>query len=223
VGHADETGRRLGPLAAWLGVFCNEHITGYTIQTSRGYAVVLEILGRQFAGVLGNACFVAYGAAALAEWLQQKCGTHLLHELRELSESKRGRACTFAEALTALLRDALVLKAGATDRRRGAYEAATEELEERLDRLLDERRQWRAANNARSAARLRKHRPDVLRFLYWEELDATNHRAERQLRPRVVTRKTGAVSARTAGQTRRPSWAGSWRPAGSKRSAAGII
>jgi len=53
----------------------------------------------------------------------------------------------------ALLRDALLVKAEATDLRSAAYEAATAELEERLDRLLDAKRQFRDADNARLAAR----------------------------------------------------------------------
>jgi len=48
------------------------------------------------------------------------------------------------------------------------------------------------------AARLRKHREDLLRFLYWEDLEATNNLAERQLRPGVLTRKTGGCN-RTQG------------------------
>ncbi len=46
---------------------------------------------------------------------------------------------------------------------------------------------------------LRQHRPDILRFLYWAELDATNNLAERQLRPAVITRKTGGCNRSTSG------------------------
>src|SRR5207247_4563985 len=82
-------------------------------------------------------------------------------------------------------------KGGGPDLRAAEYEAAAAALEERLDRLLDARRHLRDADNVRLARRLRKHRPDILRFLYWEEVDATNNLAERQLRPAVITRKTG--------------------------------
>jgi hypothetical protein len=44
------------------------------------------------------------------------------------------------------------------------------------------------------AKRLRKHRNHVLRFLYVDELDATNNLAERQLRPAVITRKTNGCN-----------------------------
>jgi hypothetical protein len=59
-----------------------------------------------------------------------------------------------------------------------------------LDELIARRRGRRDPDQARLAARLRKHRPDILRFLYWEEVEATNNRAERGLRPAVPLRKT---------------------------------
>ena len=68
--------------------------------------------------------FCADDAAALADWLQQKCVAHLLRNLHEVLERKQGRARQFAQAVMAVLRDALALKAGATDLRTAAYETA---------------------------------------------------------------------------------------------------
>ncbi len=189
--HVDETGWRIGCLSAWLWVFANTQITVYTIAARRGHEVILDILGRQFAGVLVADCFQAYDAAALAGWLQQKCVAHLLRNLREIEEQKTGRAGQFARAVMAVLQAALTLKAGATDIRSPDYEAAAFALEAQLDRLIEERREFRDPDNARMAARLRFQREHILRFLYWDEVDATNNLAERQLRPNVVTRKTG--------------------------------
>ncbi len=50
--HVDETGWRIGTLSAWLWVFCGQGVTVYTIRTSRGHEVVLDILGREFRGHL---------------------------------------------------------------------------------------------------------------------------------------------------------------------------
>ena len=55
-------------------------------------------------------------------------------------------------------------------------------------------RRLKDGDNARFARRLRKHRSHVLRFLYVEELDATNNLAERRLRPAVITRKTNGCN-----------------------------
>jgi transposase len=197
--HVDETGWRIGGLAAWLWVFTTQHLTVYTIDPRRGHEVVLNILGREFAGVLVVDCFLAYDAAALSTWLHQKCVAHLLRELRELATTKHGAVQAWALELMALLRDALALKAGAADLRAPAYEAAATQLEERLDRLIAGAVRSRDADRARLGRRLAKHRVEILRFLYLEELEATNNRAERQLRPAVVTRKTGGCNRTESG------------------------
>lgn len=62
--HADETGWRIGTLSAWLWVFTNQEITVYAIRPSRGHEVVLDILGREFKGVLVSDCFLAYDATS---------------------------------------------------------------------------------------------------------------------------------------------------------------
>lgn len=197
--HVDETGWRIGGLAAWLWVFTNQHLTVYTIEQSRGHEVVVNILGREFAGVLVADCFRAYDAAALSAWLHQKCVAHLLRDLHELATTKRGAVQQWAVELMSLLRDALALKAGSGDVRAPAYEAAATALEERLDRLIAGARRSRDADRARLGRRLDKHRVEILRFLYWDELDATNNAAERQLRPAVVTRKTGGCNRTASG------------------------
>jgi len=188
--HADETGWRIGTLSAWLWVFTNQETTVYTIRRSRGHEVVLDILGAEFAGILNTDCFLAYDAKALNDWLKQKCVGHLLRNLSEIEVSKTRGAVRFARNVTRLLRDALQLKAGKADLPPATFVERAAALEERLDQLCHERRRFTDPDNARFAKRLRKHREHLLRFLYVDELDATNNLAERQLRPAVITRKT---------------------------------
>jgi hypothetical protein len=57
------------------------------IRTSRGHEVVLNILGKEFKGILASDCFLAYDAKALEEWLEQKCVGHLLNDLSEIEAS----------------------------------------------------------------------------------------------------------------------------------------
>jgi len=188
--HADETGWRIGTLSAWLWVFTNQETTVYTIRRSRGHEVVLDILGAEFAGILNTDCFLAYDAKALNDWLKQKCVGHLLRNLSEIEASKTRGAVRFARNVTQLLKDALQLKAGKADLPPAVFVEQAAALEERLDKLCHERRRFTDPDNARFAKRLRKHRDHLLRFLYVDELDATNNLAERQLRPGVITRKT---------------------------------
>ena len=102
--NSDETGWRIGLLNAWLWVFTNQYLTVYTIRTSRGHEVVIDILGRKFRGVLVADCFTAYDHRELQDWLQQKCLGHLLNDLGQLRETKTRGAVRFAQDVMAVLR-----------------------------------------------------------------------------------------------------------------------
>ncbi len=189
--HVDETGWRIGTLSAWLWVFTNQAITVYAIRESRGHAVVVDILGREFKGVLVSDCFLAYDAKALATWLKQKCVAHLLRNLSDIEASKTGRAVCFSRDVTAVLREALALQKEKPTLSGDIFTQRATALETRLDALIATKRRMTDPDNLRFAKRLRKHRPHLLRFLYAAGLEATNNQAERQLRPAVITRKTG--------------------------------
>ncbi len=194
VAHVDETGWRIGTLAAWLWVFTNQEVTVYTIADNRSHEVVIEILGEAFEGILSSDCFTAYDHKNLADWLKQKCVGHLLKNLSDIEDQKTRGAVRFARDVTVLLREALALKAEKPDLDPTTFSQRAADLEERLDRLIDERRRFTDPDNKRFAKRLRKHRDHLLRFLYVDELDATNNLAERRLRPAVITRKTGGCN-----------------------------
>jgi len=188
--HADETGWRIGTLPGWLWVFTNQEVTVYAIRDNRSSDVVIEILGKKFKGVLASDCFLAYDEKRLEDWLKQKCLSHLLLDLKEIEESKTGRAAQFARDGTALLRAALVLKAEKPKLDPALFAQRAQTLETQLDTLISRQRQLKDLDNLRFARRLRKHRPHLLPFLYVEGLDATNNHAERQIRPAVIIRKT---------------------------------
>ena len=196
--HADETGWRIGILSAWLWVFTNQEVTVYAIRDNRSSDVVVEILGKEFKGILASDCFVAYDNKRLVAWLKQKCLSHLLKDLKEMEESKTGRAVHFARDGTAVLRAALVLKTEKPNLDPATFAQRAQALETQLDALISKQRQLKDPDNIRFARRMRKHRPHLLRFLYVDCLDATNNLAERQLRPGVIIRKTNGCN-RTRG------------------------
>ena len=197
--HADETGWRIGTLSAWLWVFTNQEITVYAIRDNRSSDVVVEILGEKFKGILVSDCFVAYDDKRLAEWLKQKCFSHLLKDLKEMEEGKTGRAVHFAQQLTTCLRAALVLKKEKPSLDPAIFAQRAKALETQLDTFISSQRNLKDRDNIRFAKRLRKHRPHLLRFLYVEGLDATNNLAERQLRPGVIIRKTNGCNRAQGG------------------------
>jgi transposase len=192
--HADETGWRIGTLAAWLWVFTNSEATVYTIRANRSSDVVVDILGQEFKGILASDCFLAYDDKRLRTWLKQKCLSHLLKDLKEMKESKSGRALQFARQMTTVLQEALALKKLKSSLDPFTFFQHARDLEARLDALIAPQRKLSDCDNARFAKRLRRHRPHLLRFLYIRELDATNNLAERMLRPAVITRKTNGCN-----------------------------
>ena len=197
--HADETGWRIGIKPGWLWVFTNKEITVYAIRDNRSSDVVIEILGEKFKGVLASDCFLAYDDKRLKDWLKQKCLSHLLLDLKEIEESKTGRAAQFSRDGTALLRAALVLKAEKPKLDPALFAQRAQTLETQLDTLISRQRNLKDPDNLRFARRLRKHRQHLLRFLYVEGLDATNNHAERQIRPAVIIRKTNGCNRATDG------------------------
>ena len=197
--HADETGWRIGMLSAWLWVFTNREMTVYTIQESRGHEVVVEILGREFAGILVSDCFAAYDHQALAAWLKQKCVGHILKDLSQMEQGKIGGAVRFAREVIAVLRAALALRDRKPTLSEVGFAAEAARIEQRLDELIDARRRLTDPDNVRLAKRLRKQRAHLLGFLYVEGLDATNNQAERMLRPAVITRKTSGCNRTDGG------------------------
>ena len=197
--HADETGWRIGTLAAWLWVFTNRDVSVYAIRDNRSSDVVVDILGGEFPGILVSDGYVAYDQQRLKTWRKQKCVGHLLRELKEMQENKSGRALHFARQVTLLLQEALTLKAQKSSLDPLTFFQRAQALEKRLDLLLATRRRFTDPDNARFAKRLRKHRPHLLRFLYVDALEATNNQAERMLRPAVITRKTNGCNRTRAG------------------------
>jgi hypothetical protein len=197
--HADETGWRIGTLAAWLWVFTNQEVSVYAIRDNRSSDVVVDVLGEKFQGVLASDCYLAYDEKRLTNWLKQKCVGHLLRELKEMQESKSGRALHFARQVTAILREAIALKAEKAKLDPFTFFQRAQDLESRLDVLTAPKRRLSDCENARFAKRLRKHRPHLLRFLYIDDLEATNNLAERMLRPAVITRKTNGCNRTRSG------------------------
>lgn len=192
--NVDETGWRIGTLSAWLWVFTHRDLTVYTIRANRSSDVVLDILGTHFSGILTSDGHLAYDDRRLKDWLKQQCLSHLLKDLKEMNETKKGRALQFAHQATALLQEALALKREKASLSSCTFSQRARQLESRLDLLIAQSRRFSDADNARFAKRLRKHRPHLLRFLYVDDLQPTNNLAERMLRPAVITRKTNGCN-----------------------------
>lgn len=202
VTYTDDTGWRVGGDGAYLMAFDTDLQTVYQIRSQHGNEQVREVIPGDYAGTLVTDRFSSYEAAELAGVEQHKCLSHLIGNVSEVVERKTGRAKVFGSELKALLRQANELW---RQQREGAiavpvFAGRAEQIEQNLTDLLRPRR-LRDADNQRllDGIGLQHDRQRVLTFLYKPEVEPTNNRAERALRPAVIARKVSHCSQNERG------------------------
>jgi transposase len=195
--HADETGWRIGGRNAWTWVFTQPLLTLFVTDGSRGRQVVSDVLGEAFGGKL--VCDF-YGAYDGLDCDKQRCLTHLLREIKELGDKDASFATDpWAMKLKKWCKGAIAHKKKWKILSDPKYELGASRVEDRLDELIRVGPQHHEAR--RLHKRAKKYRPELTRFLWDEELEATNNPAERALRPMVVARKiTGGSRSAAAAQ-----------------------
>lgn len=181
---SDETGWRVASESAWAWVFTNDDITFYTVNKSRGHGVVLDLLGKDFEGVLQSDCFLAY---LPLPYEKSKCLAHILKSLKDLEALQKGEEGKFSRAAIKLFKDAIEFGKQRFEMGVGDYRDGCFNLEKRLDRLLEP--EYADPKSATLAKRIEKYRDEWLVFLYNVDVEPTNNLAERQIRPFVLIRK----------------------------------
>jgi transposase len=193
--HADETGWRIDGRNFWLWAFTDPTFTLYHVDESRGGKVPLKLLGKAFGGTVIADFYSAYNRL---NGHKQRCLTHLLREIKELSEEQTSfAACPLSRRLSRWCKQALRLKKCWGELSKRVYERRALRLEDRLDELIAE--PWQQADARRLCKRLRRHRQELTRFLWDEKLEGDNNAAERALRPVVILRKITGGSRSEAG------------------------
>lgn len=182
--HADETSWWVGGPGYWLWVFTNPDTTVYVVEASRGRQVVQGVLGADFPGVLVSDCLSVYDDATP---VQHKCYSHHLVAVKEAREEHPQQGEGYLLEVRALLHTAMFFKALDADPTTARYQQCVARLEERADQLLNQPRPQ--AQEERVRKRLWKQRDHLFTFLKHRLVEATNNRAERQLRPAVIARK----------------------------------
>ena len=200
VTYTDDTGWRVGGEAAYLMVFDTGQETVYQIRPQHGNEQVREIIPGDYAGTLVTDRFSSYEAKELAGVEQHKCRSPLIRNIVEVAESKEGKAKAFGRELKALLQNANALWRQQRDGPVANYADQAEQIERDLTHLLRPRR-LRDADNQRllDGIGVQHDRQRVLNFLYKPEVEPTNNRAERALRPAVIARKVSHCSKNLRG------------------------
>ncbi len=198
--HTDDTGWRVGGRTAFLMAFVNSSLAVYQIRNRHRNEEVRELVPGDFAGVLVCDRGRSYDAEELADVAQQKCLSHLLRNASEVAEKKTGQAKQFSLKLKNQLREAMALRAAKAELDTTEYRQQAAALDEEITRHL-RNRTLRDDDNQRllNGVGTQQDRGNLLRFLHQEDVEATNNRAERELRPAVIARKVSHCSRNERG------------------------
>jgi transposase len=191
----DETGWRVGGVPAWLWVYVTTQVTVYVVEPGRGFDQAAKVLGEDFSGSLVRDGWAPYRKFQLAT--HQSCLNHLLTRCDEILETAQRGAARFPHAVKRRLNQALSLRDRWDEGKISPHglAVATGRLRAEMNRLLA----WRPRDeeNRRFAKHLRTEQTALFTFLERPEVPATNHLAERALRPPVATRKNCGGGNRT--------------------------
>ena len=184
--HSDETSWWVnGP--GWLWVVATPETTLYVVALSRARAVIEEVLGPTFAGVVVSDCLAVYDGLPGP---QQKC---YAHHLKAVHVAAADGPSPYLHEWRCLLRAAMALATLDPIARAPARAA----LDAWVDRLLATPPVDPAGRTVWN--RLTKQRDHLFTFLDYPHVDATNNLAERQLRPAVIARKLSCGNKTVAG------------------------
>jgi len=197
VTYTDDTSWAVGGEPAQLMVFDTDEATVYQIRAQHRNQEVRELVPGDYRGTLVTDRGPSYEAEALAGVDQQKCLSHLMRNVKEVVESKTGRAREFGEGVRTSLKQANQLwrdhRAGKLDGE--AFRQKGQKIEDLLTHQLRDR-QLNDSDNQRLLDGIgwQNDRGQVLRFLHNPAIEPTNNRAERALRPAVIARKVSQCS-----------------------------
>jgi hypothetical protein len=181
--HGDETGWKVRGDLHYLWVFCNRELAYYHPDKSRGSAVIRNLVGKKFPGTMVCDFYAAYNFLPRT----QRCLVHLLRDVKK--ECEAYPSCISLERFGKRISG--FVDAG-KDARLMTDEQARDERTRMLRRELARIGKMRMPVIGRGQAlakRILKYQDDIFRFIEDPGLDYHNNRAERQLRPLVVSRK----------------------------------
>jgi len=185
--NVDETGHKECKKKLWTWCFRAELYTLFKIDPSRGSDVLIEVLGREFEGVIGCDYFSAY-RKYMGDFnvLVQFCMAHLIRDVKYLTTLDAATK-KYGERLLDRLRKLFrVIHRRDTmpeDRFRRALQRAREKL------LKSAKRPPWTPDARNMADRFRKHGEAYFRFITTPGIEPTNNLAEQAIRFVVIDRR----------------------------------
>ena len=196
--NVDETGHKDRGDKYWTWCFRAELYTLFKIDPSRGSDVLIEVLGEQFAGVIGADYFSAY-RKYMGDFnvLLQFCLAHLIRDVKYLTTLDPATR-KYGHRLLGRLRQLF----GVIHRREMMTEDRFERALERARRKLvatAKRPPW-TSEAQNMATRFRKHADAYFRFITTPGVEPTNNLAEQAIRFVVIDRRVTQGTRGAVGQ-----------------------
>lgn len=181
--HADETGWRQNGVNGYAWTFCTP-TDRYFLRRGRQKAVVDEVLGADFAGVL---CSDFYAAYHHYDGLKQRCWVHLLRDIHDLRVAYPDDAALadWQRQVRAVFDDAT--RFTSPDPRHRV--TAQHDFEQRLLALCTPYAADPTAVQAKLCRRIQRHSSELFVFVAHPAVPPDNNAAERSVRPLVTSRK----------------------------------
>jgi transposase len=192
--YADETEMPVDGERWWLWTFTSEQQTIYVIRKRRNSKVPLEILGKQYTGIVTSDGHTVYRKIGSA---QQRCWAHIIRESKALKEEHKLYACHH-DNLTKIFAKLKRIRAKPPPlEKRLELKAQLEQDMTRIADALDGHKEYRTF-----AVKLRNAIPALFTCLIHLFVEPTNNIAERALRELIVIRKIiGGLRRETGART----------------------
>lgn len=186
--NIDETGHKENRKRFWTGCFRADAYTLFKIADTVGSRVPTEILGKDFAGVIGCDYFSAYRKYMKdSDVLVQFCIAHLIRELKYPAGLSDKATADYGQKFLDAMRDMFSIFHKAEELPESSFAKAMETRRKAfLDIALSDVPESRQAQNL--ANRFRKHGEAYFQFITTPGIEPTNNLAEQAIRFVVIDR-----------------------------------
>jgi len=186
--NVDETGHKENGQRHWTWCFRAQFYTLFKIDPSRGSEVLFDILGKEFAGVLGCDYYSAYRKFMKdCDIRVQFCLAHLIRDLKFLTTLSNKETAAYGQRMLNEVRALFAIIHRRAKMGKNAFAKAMHDQRRRiLDAAIRGAPQTRHAQNI--AKRFEKHGDAYFKFITTPGLEPTNNLAEQAIRFVVIDR-----------------------------------
>jgi len=197
--NTDETGHQERKKRLWTWCFRSELFTLFRIDPSRGSDVLIEMLGKAFAGVIGADYFSAY-RKYMRDFnvMVQFCLAHLIRDVKFLTTLSDRVTKRYGERLLEQLRSLFRIIHRRESMKSTTFERALQRARQNILQVAKRPPPRIEAQNI--ADRFRQHGHAYFQFITTPGIEPTNNLAERAIRFVVIDRKVTQGTRGDAGR-----------------------